>query len=276
MPAAFDLKLASGSLRAHRFGAETGRLALCIHGLSANSRSFDAIAESLASPRSSVVSLDLRGRGWSDITPPGSYGWANHAKDVIAAADALGAPTFDYIGHSMGAFIGLELARRAPERLRKLVLIDAIGVPEAAALITIAASVQRLGTRYADADAYVAAVRRLGHIESWDDRWETFYRYDLVTDAGGGVTPRTARVAVFEDAAYGSAQRPDSYWSAITMDTLLVRAARPLGAGFIVSAHDRDRFLASVPRSSAVDIDANHYGIMTHRATPESILAFLS
>ena len=74
MPATLDLKLPSGALRAHRFGAEADRLTLCIHGLSANSRSFDFIAESLASPTSTVVAIDLRGRGWSDITPPGTYG----------------------------------------------------------------------------------------------------------------------------------------------------------------------------------------------------------
>jgi pimeloyl-ACP methyl ester carboxylesterase len=275
MPTPFDLKLSSGTLRAHRFGAEADRLTLCIHGLSANSRSFDFIAERLASPTSTVVAIDLRGRGWSDITPAGTYGWANHAQDVIDTADALGAPTFDYIGHSMGAFIGLELARIAPQRIRKLALIDAIGVPEAAALLTISASIQRLGTKFPDADAYVAAMRGMGHIEDWNEYWETYYRYELVPSPDGGVTPRTDRAAVFEDAMYGSTQRPNSYWPGITMDTLLVRAARPLGAGFIVTAPDRDQFLASVARSSAVDIDSNHYGIITHEATAESVRRFL-
>ena len=276
MPATLDLKLPSGALRAHRFGAEADRLTLCIHGLSANSRSFDFIAESLASPTSTVVAIDLRGRGWSDITPPGTYGWANHAQDVVATADALGASTFDYIGHSMGAFIGLELARLAPERIRKLVLIDAIGVPEAAALLSISASIQRLGTKHANADAYVAAMRAMGHIEQWNDYWEAYYRYELVPSPDGGVTPRTDRAAVFEDAVYGSTQRPNSYWPAITMDALLLRAARPLGAGYIVTAHDRDQFLASVARSSAVDIDANHYGIVTHQATADNVRRFLA
>jgi pimeloyl-ACP methyl ester carboxylesterase len=263
-------------LRAHRFGAEADRLTLCVHGLSASSRSFDFIAGSLASPTSTVVAMDLRGRGWSDITPPGTYGWANHAKDVVAAADALGARTFDYIGHSMGAFIGLELARRAPERIRKLVLIDAIGVPDPAALLGISASIQRLGTRHADADAYVAAMRAMGHIEDWNDYWETYYRYELVPSADGGVTPRTDRTAVLEDVAYGSKQQPSSYWPAITMDALLVRAARPLGAGFIVTARDRDQFVASVARSRVVEIDANHYGVVAHEATAENVRRFLA
>lgn len=276
MPATVDLKLPSGVLRAQRFGSGAERLTLCVHGLSASSRSFDVIAGALESPARSVVAMDLRGRGWSDITPPGTYGWARHADDLLAIADALGAETFDLVGHSMGAFIGMELARRAAGRIRRLVLIDAVGIPEAAALLAIAASVQRLGTRHADADAYVAAVRATGHVQPWNDHWEAMFRYDLVAAAGGGVTPRTDRGAVFEDAMYGSSQRPMELWPAITMDTLLLRAARPLGAGFIVSAADRDAFLAQVPRASAVEIDANHYGIIHHPATVESVRRFLS
>lgn len=89
MPTALDLKLPSGTLRAHRSGAGPDRLVLCVHGLSANSRSFDFIARALVSPRRTVVAIDLRGRGWSDITPPGTYGWEN-CRDAAFHARAAG------------------------------------------------------------------------------------------------------------------------------------------------------------------------------------------
>jgi pimeloyl-ACP methyl ester carboxylesterase len=275
-PIAFDLKLPSGTLRAHRHGDGAGRLVLCIHGLSAHSRTFDHIGPALAAPGTTVVALDLRGRGWSDITPAGSYGWERHARDVWAAADALGAATFDYVGHSMGAYIGLELVRQVAARVRKLVLIDVIGVPEPASLIGIAASVRRLGSHHASADAYVATMRQMGHIESWSPFWDTYYRYELVAAEGGGVTPRTDRTAVLEDVAYGSLHRPRDLWPGITMESLLVRAARPLGAGFLVPAADRDAYLATVPGARAVEIDANHFGIVTHDATAAAIAGFLA
>lgn len=269
-----ELDLPSGRVRAHRFGPDGGKLTLCVHGLSANSRSYDFLGPELAAQGRSVVAIDLRGRGWSAITGLGTYGWRHHARDVLDAATALGAERFDYVGHSMGAFIGLELARQAAGRVERTVLIDALGLPEPASLIPILAAVQRLGSLHPDADAYVRAVRGLGTVAPWGPVWEAHYRYDLIP-VEGGVRPRTDRAAVFEDMTYGATQVPRALWPALTMPTLLVRAGIPLGAGFIVSAGDRDDFLRRVPDSQAVDVDANHYGIMTHPATAAAIRSFL-
>ena len=273
-PTALTLKLRSGSVRAHVFGREGASLTLCVHGLSANSRSFDYLGEALASDARRLVALDLRGRGWSDITGAGTYGWASHARDVLELATALGAERFDYVGHSMGAFVGMELARRAAARVSRMVLIDAVGTPEPAALPPILAAVKRLGTVHENADAYVATVQRLGTVDPWSAYWERHYRYDLV-EARGGVRARTDAGAVLEDIAYASTQTPRAMWAAMAFRCLLVRSARPLGAGFVVSERDRDLFVARAPRASAVDVDANHYGVMTHADTAAAIGRFL-
>jgi pimeloyl-ACP methyl ester carboxylesterase len=274
-PRPIELELPSGRVRAHRFGPDDGRLTVCVHGLSANSRSYDFLGPELAAHGRSVVALDLRGRGWSAITGLATYGWRNHARDVLALATALGAERFEYVGHSMGAFIGLELARQAPGRVERAVLIDAIGIPEPASLLPILAAVQRLGSVHPDADAYVSAVQRLGIVTPWSPVWEAHYRYDLVPAPGGGVRPRTDRAAVFEDMTYGATQVPRAFWPDLTMPSLLVRAGVPLGAGFVVSAGDREDYLRRVPRAQAVDVDANHYGVMTHPATAAAIRSFL-
>lgn len=273
-PRAIDLELPSGRLRAHRHGPDGGRLTLCVHGLSANSRSFDLLGAELAAHGRSAVALDLRGRGWSAVTGLGTYGWRNHARDVLDAATALGAERFEYVGHSMGAFVGLEVARQAPARVERLMLLDAVGIPEPASLLPIAAALQRLGSVHPDADAYVAAVRRLGIVTPWSPAWEAHYRYDLVA-VDGGVRPRTDRAAVFEDMAYGATQVPRGFWPDLSMPTLLVRAGLPLGAGYVVSAGDREDFLRRVPRAEAVDVEANHYGVMTHPDTAAAIRSFL-
>jgi len=277
-PRAIDLDLKSGRLRAHCFGPRFspggGKLTICVHGLSANSRSYDFLGPELAEHGRSVVAVDLRGRGFSAVTGLGTYGWNKHARDVLEIATVLGADSFEYVGHSMGAFIGLELARQAAARVERMVLIDAIGIPEAASLIPIAAAVQRLGTIHASADAYVSAVQRLGIITPWSSVWETHYRYDLVP-VDGGVKPRTDRAAVFEDMIYGTTQLPATFWPGLTMPTLLARADVPLGGGFIVSRDDRDDFLRRVSGSRVVDIDANHYAIMTHPRTAAAIRSFL-
>jgi alpha/beta hydrolase fold len=72
------IQLTSGALHVESNGDPLGRLVLCVHGLSANCRSFDRFVPVLANAGHHVVTMDLRGRGRSDITPPGSYGWDSY------------------------------------------------------------------------------------------------------------------------------------------------------------------------------------------------------
>src|SRR5438105_13913794 len=124
-PVELGLHLPSGRLHAQRFGAATAPLVLCLPGLTANMKSFDFLGERLGSDNLQVVALDLRGRGKSDLTPPGSYGMESHARDVFAAADALSFDRFSLIGHSMGAAVALTAVRLGDRRrIERVVLID--------------------------------------------------------------------------------------------------------------------------------------------------------
>ena len=155
-------------------------------------------------------------------------------------------------------------------------VIDAVGIPEVSSRsMPILAAVKRLGAVYTNADAYIAKIRELGTVEPWTDHWETHYRYDLVVTRGG-VCARTDRDAVAEDLRYGATQTPERMWPSLAADCLLVRSARRLGGGYVVREADRNRFVASAPGRSAVEIDANHYGVMTHADSATQILRFMS
>ena len=272
-----DLHLASGDLHAEWFGAERGRLVVCIPGLSANLRGFDFIAERVADPAHRIVSLDLRGRGQSQVTGPGTYGWIHHAEDVLGVADALGASRFDVVGQSMGAAVAMEIARLAPQRLGSVVLIDVCGVPDPTTVPLIRAAVERLGSVYPSVEAYLDVVQRLGTIRPWSPYWERYFRYELAP-VEGGVRARSDRAAVLEDATYGEEHDPRTLWPYLTMPTLLLRATQELfeGAGYIVPPAERDDFLAAVPSARLVEVDANHYGINTHPASAEAIATALA
>jgi pimeloyl-ACP methyl ester carboxylesterase len=272
-----DLHLASGDLHAEWFGAERGRLVVCVPGLSANLRGFDFIAERVADPTHRILALDLRGRGQSQVTGPGTYGWVHHAEDVLEVADILGASRFDVVGQSMGAAVAMEIARLAPQRLGSVVLIDVCGVPDPRTVPLIRAAVERLGSVYPSVEAYLEVVQRLGTIRPWSPYWERYFRYELAPVPGGGVRARSDRAAVLEDATYGEEHDPRTLWPHLTMPTLLLRATQELfgGAGFIVPPAERDDFLAAVPSARLVEVDANHYGINTHEASSDAIAAFL-
>jgi hypothetical protein len=137
--------------------------------------------------------------------------------------------------------------------------------------------VQRLNTVYPTERDYCQLIERHGSAEPWDELWKNHYLYELERVAGG-VQPRTSKTAVMEDVLYGSRQDARSFWPQLKMPTLLVRAARPLlpGTGFVVGAKLRDDFLDAVPSAEAVEVDANHYGVMAHPDALRAIARFLS
>lgn len=271
----FDLEIPSGRIHAQRFGSPDAPLALCIPGLTANQKAFDYLGERLGGDRLQLVAYDKRGRGFSSITGPGTYGWPNHAKDVFAIADALGADRFSVIGHSLGAAIAMQAAAIQPPRLERLVLIDLAGVPDPRTLPPIAASAARLGVAQPSVEAYIDAVKALGTITPWSEYWQRYYEYEL-EPVEGGVRARSNREAVLEDLQYVQAHRPDELWPHLTMPVLLVRATRELlpGAGWLVTAEDAARFPREVAGGQVVEVDANHYTVATSDATVAAIRAF--
>jgi pimeloyl-ACP methyl ester carboxylesterase len=256
------IQLTSGALHVESIGDPLGRLVLCVHGLSANCRSFDRFVPVLANAGHHVVTMDLRGRGRSDITPPGSYGWESHARDLLEIAELYGVDSFDVIGHSMGGFIGMSLAAQYPRRCSRLVLIDAVGAPESSALLSIAKSVSRLGRTYRSASDALSHMQAAGTIAPWDAFWDSYFGWEL--ESFDDTVLRTDLSAVREDSAYGSMQNVYGLWPRLRCPVLLVRASRPMapGGGLVVSRADAERFAAEARDATVVDVDADHYSIL--------------
>jgi pimeloyl-ACP methyl ester carboxylesterase len=70
-----------------------------------------------------LVLIDARGHGASDKPhDPEAYGLEQRPADVVAVLDDLGINRAHYFGYSLGGWIGLGLAKYAPERIRSLVI----------------------------------------------------------------------------------------------------------------------------------------------------------
>jgi pimeloyl-ACP methyl ester carboxylesterase len=108
--------------------AGTGPAVVLVHGFGLDRRMWDPQAEYLAA-RFLVVRYDCRGFGASGpFDPAVPY---THADDLVALLDHLGLGRPVLAGLSFGGGIVLQTALAAPDRVRGLVLLDAVldGVP---------------------------------------------------------------------------------------------------------------------------------------------------
>ncbi|MEO5493313.1 MAG: pyrimidine utilization protein D [Sphingomonas sp.] len=71
-----------------------------------------------------VILYDHRGTGKSDPVLPESVSIDDMALDVLSLMNGLGIERADLTGHALGGIIGLALARLAPDRLGKLVVVN--------------------------------------------------------------------------------------------------------------------------------------------------------
>jgi pimeloyl-ACP methyl ester carboxylesterase len=70
-----------------------------------------------------LILIDARGHGQSDKPHrTEAYGGNVHAADVLAVLDDLNLASSHFWGHSLGGNVALSLARRAPERVRRLII----------------------------------------------------------------------------------------------------------------------------------------------------------
>ncbi|HUT76269.1 MAG TPA: alpha/beta hydrolase [Polyangia bacterium] len=105
-----------------------GPARLLVHGLFTSGLTFDRTLERLP-PGCMAVALDLPVAGGSVPAPGFEPGWFAFADAVLDVADALDLERFDLVGHSMGGGISLAAAARHPDRVRRLVLVDAVTHP---------------------------------------------------------------------------------------------------------------------------------------------------
>lgn len=105
---------------------------LLLHGYGGAAWNFDELARRL--PRRRLVVPDLPGHGGSSALPA-SRTLAGYADAVAGLCDALETDAVDVVGHSLGGVVGLRLAARRPELVRRLVLAAAAGISTSTRLV---------------------------------------------------------------------------------------------------------------------------------------------
>jgi lipase len=138
-------------LHVHSWGDSEAPPLVCVHGVTGHGERFRRLAEERWAERFHVVAPDLRGHGQSGYEPPWTF--PTHVADLVETIDSLGIGQADWVGHSFGGRLILELAARHPARIRRAVLLDP-GIQLLPHVALAAADAERAEPIYASPDDY--------------------------------------------------------------------------------------------------------------------------
>src|SRR4051794_20002685 len=177
-------------LHVYEWGDPRGEPLVCLHGVTGYAGVYQRLAEERWCERR-VLAFDLRGHGRSGWEPP--WAFATHVADLVETMDDLGIEQADWVGHSFGGRLILELAARHPERIRRAVLLDpAIHVlPQIAEWV---AESERVDAIFDSPDAYVASRTDAGGLDVARAVADTALHFDPTPD--GRVARRASQTAI--------------------------------------------------------------------------------
>ena len=101
---------------------------LLLHGTSSSLHTWEGWVPALRA-RHRVISVDLPGYGLTGPFPDGDYRLAHYTRFIGELLDAQGVRHAVLVGNSFGGQVALEMALAQPERVDKLILVDALGYP---------------------------------------------------------------------------------------------------------------------------------------------------
>jgi pimeloyl-ACP methyl ester carboxylesterase len=121
-----SLKLNVNGSQAHYLKAGSGPPVVLIHGGASDSRDWVSAMAAL-SHRYSLYAPDLIGFGLSDRNQDGYY-LSDFTDFILGFMETLGLEQSVLVGHSFGGRLCLEIALSYPQKVGKLVLLDAAGL----------------------------------------------------------------------------------------------------------------------------------------------------
>ena len=204
-------------LHVHEWGDPRGEPLICLHGVTGYAGVYQRLAEERWTKRR-VLAFDLRGHGRSGWEPPWTF--ATQVTDLAETVAALGLSAADWVGHSFGGRLILELAAAQPQLVRRAALLDpAIQLlPEVALAV---ADFERREPVYASVEEYVDE-RLLLYPESPPAAIEHEAAQHLERRSDGSFRRRTCQAAAVS--IYGELASAPPPPSTLAAETLLLYA----------------------------------------------------
>lgn len=120
-----EFELGHIKLTARLWGAKDKPLLLALHGWLDNANSFEPLAAYLSQYQ--ILAIDWPGHGFSQHRP-GQYPlhWVDYLYDLDALLTVLPQQPYAIVGHSLGGIVAAAYTAAFPEKVPKLILIEAL------------------------------------------------------------------------------------------------------------------------------------------------------
>ncbi len=242
---------------------------LCIPHITGHKGTFAALAAGLSS-RYRILSLDLRGRCDSD-KPAEGYGFAYHARDILAFADALSLKEFHLAGHSFGATTSVYTASLQPGRVKSLILMDGGADPKAETLRSMHPTIQRLNKVWASMAEYIDKQRSVPYHKPWTTALENCLREEMETLDDGSVRSKSSAAAIQLDLDMHFWENVWFHLSSIQCPTLFLRPSQGLAgeSGHVYSVVEAMNLVKQIRNCRYEKVEGgNHYTFLMQDNPP--------
>ncbi len=231
---------------------------IMLHGLTANAHAFDGLVAKGLDNGHRIISLDMRGRGLS-YEPAFRYSVEDHAEDILGLMDGLGLEKVIIAGHSYGGYIGFYLAANYPEKVEKLIVLDAAIEMNPNIIDMLAYAVSRVDKKFTSFADYLTAVKAAPYNTFWDDAMLSYYRADVKDNDDGSVTPYSNLANITEMSIGLSRIDWADCVTQVKQPTLLINAMDEYTMGEPLLPEQKARETVAVMQDvQYVQVDGNH------------------
>ena len=239
-----------------------GATMFLLPGLTANAYNFDGLIQAGLSERLHILAVDLRGRGLSS-KPSTGYKMSDHAADIIGLMDDLDISQAIIGGHSFGGLLSLYLAANYPDRVSKLVVMDAAAkLVNPRVIELIKPSLDRLGKRFSTWDEYLSEIKKAPFYAGWwDATIESYFRADVQINEDGSVQSRSRPANIFEALVGASDEDWFTHVAGITQPAILIRGNDAFGLADtppIVTQHEANETVQRMSNCQYTEVPGNH------------------
>ncbi|WP_134703573.1 alpha/beta fold hydrolase [Ammoniphilus sp. YIM 78166] len=275
-----DLKVRANGLDFHLvdYGG-SGEVVFCVHGLTANSRFWDAVALALTTSYR-VIAIDLRGRGDS-CKPEEGYSLDEHAKDLNTVLEVLSIDRVIFMGHSLGAIIGCCFAANYKEKVSHLILVDGGADFEPLVIDLLQSSLDRLDRIFPSLEDYLQFMRKSPFFSDWNRYVEQYFLADVMELEEGSVRSKVTRNVVAQELQALQEVSINRFHEHIRVPILILWAPQCLlhPTAYLITKEKGEELAGRHPFSRFSEITgSNHFSIVfsKHEALVREVKEFLS